>query len=368
MSLDVKVPKFEQIKRVIEKKISSGVYAHGDYLPSEDELSRFFKAGRNTIRRVTQELLKSGIIVKQQGRLSLINYPPEQQQTRICNRLAWFNYSPLNTMDGNTIYFEMFKNAVLLAADRNMQVDFLSTDDPDFWHIFSSNQDCYVGAFSVGVTQRHLTPELFNLLQALPNLIAIDEVSVTPARHCVSTDNYESAKLAVQHLVAKGYRNIKFLRPSNSHEYAPFQERQRGFETALREANLQVTADSILIANEQAPLYNLFIDQHIKQLHNADAVFAVTDHMAIDLIYSVRHYGIEVPRDLAVVGFDGMFPGQHIHPRLTTIQQPYAEVVEAAFNLALELDKNPKSASRRIRLAGHLIEGESVLNHHKIEL
>ena len=67
------------------------------------------------------------------------------------------------------------------------------------------------------------------------------------------------------------------------------------------------------------------------------AVFATSDEMAIGFMTSVRAGGLRVPEDVSVVGMDGIAFGEHVHPRLTTVVQPQAEMAEAAVDMLLRL-------------------------------
>jgi len=66
------------------------------------------------------------------------------------------------------------------------------------------------------------------------------------------------------------------------------------------------------------------------------AIFASNDDMAAAAIAAAHRRGLEVPRDLTVVGFDDTPVAQEIWPALTTIRQPVAEMAEQAVRLLAE--------------------------------
>lgn len=67
------------------------------------------------------------------------------------------------------------------------------------------------------------------------------------------------------------------------------------------------------------------------------AFFCFNDEMAMGVLETARRRGIEVPRDLSVVGFDDIRFARHTDPPLTTIAQPMREIGEGAVRLLLDI-------------------------------
>jgi LacI family transcriptional regulator len=72
------------------------------------------------------------------------------------------------------------------------------------------------------------------------------------------------------------------------------------------------------------------------------AIFASNDDMAAAAISVAHRRGLDVPRDLSVVGFDDTPIATTVWPELTTIRQPIAAMAEAAINLLLHKIRRPK--------------------------
>ncbi len=91
-----------------------------------------------------------------------------------------------------------------------------------------------------------------------------------------------------------------------------------------------------------------------------DAVICANDVMAIGCIDAARHdYGLRVPEDVSVVGFDGASPGAWASYRLTTIDQPVEIMAEAAVSMLMERVENPELPPEVRSYSGVLLEGES---------
>ena len=85
------------------------------------------------------------------------------------------------------------------------------------------------------------------------------------------------------------------------------------------------------------------------------AVFAANDLSAIGIIEVAREIGLEVPRDLSVIGFDDVLEASRMSPPLTTIRQPMRRLGAAAMSLLATLMNGEEPPERHLRLATQLI-------------
>jgi DNA-binding LacI/PurR family transcriptional regulator len=97
------------------------------------------------------------------------------------------------------------------------------------------------------------------------------------------------------------------------------------------------------------------------QAHDApDAVVCSNDTMAIGCIDQARgEHGIDVPGQMSVVGFDGMYAAFWTGYELTTVRQPVNQMAKAAVDILMERIENPEAPPEKRVLAGTLIRGKS---------
>jgi DNA-binding LacI/PurR family transcriptional regulator len=91
-----------------------------------------------------------------------------------------------------------------------------------------------------------------------------------------------------------------------------------------------------------------------------EALICANDLMAIGAIDAARdEFGLSIPDDLSIVGFDGVGPAAWPSYRVTTIRQPVRRMTDAAVTMLLERIANPKLPPEVRSFTGSLIEGRS---------
>jgi DNA-binding LacI/PurR family transcriptional regulator len=93
--------------------------------------------------------------------------------------------------------------------------------------------------------------------------------------------------------------------------------------------------------------------------HRPSAIIAVSDLMAIGVINAGWAAGLQVGRDLAVIGFDDAPVARFLRPSLTSLRQPIAEVGERLATMLADLCSNRPLAERHVLLKPELIIRES---------
>jgi DNA-binding LacI/PurR family transcriptional regulator len=91
-----------------------------------------------------------------------------------------------------------------------------------------------------------------------------------------------------------------------------------------------------------------------------DAVIAANDVMAIGCIDEAREaFGLDVPKDISIVGFDGVGQARYAAYDLTTVRQPVRRMTQAAASMLIERVENPELSPEKRAFSGMLIRGGS---------
>lgn len=162
--------------------------------------------------------------------------------------------------------------------------------------------------------------ETQQLLDLKMPVIAIGEP--TPRLETLTVDNEALARLATEHLLSLGHRDIAHIgaNPEFDQDFHIPTQRRQGFELTLKEAG--ITPEPGFIEPADFTVEGGY--RACKQLlgrpgRRPTAVFAASDEMAIGAVLAARDLGYRVPEDLSVIGIDGHELGEFF--RLTTVDQ-----------------------------------------------
>ncbi len=173
----------------------------------------------------------------------------------------------------------------------------------------------------------------------------------------VLADNYTGVQEATRHLIKLGHKKIAFI--GGEETISDYHDRVTGFMEAMGEAGLQVPAGYIYPVPQGRAAGRQALKNLIDYDPNISAIVCFSDLMAYGILSMSRELGIEVGKDLAVIGFDDLADSSLTHPALTTVR---VRPEDFAFN-ALEMLQNhiqnrQAKAERRI-LPAKLIVRES---------
>ncbi|KAA2243309.1 LacI family transcriptional regulator [Chitinophaga agrisoli] len=150
----------------------------------------------------------------------------------------------------------------------------------------------------------------------------------------VIVDDFDGAYRAVTHLIESGRKRIAHL--SGPPALKISEKRLNGYKAALRKNNIELDEELVIpydLSLEKVPIYV----NHLLNLDNPpDAIFAINDPTAIEIIQVIKKRGLKVPKDIAVVGFSNDYASGLIDPALTTVSQPVKEMGKTAAQLLLD--------------------------------
>ena len=145
-------------------------------------------------------------------------------------------------------------------------------------------------------------------------------------------DHYTPMKALVEHLIVEhGYRRIAFLGGKEGHPHSL--QRIRGFRDAMNEHGVPIREDWIAHGDYWYPTgkdYAKFLLEHRDDL--PEAVACANDYMAIGLAAELSENGIEIPKDIAIIGYDSTEEGRTSPLPLTSAEIPSAECGRECFD------------------------------------
>lgn len=167
----------------------------------------------------------------------------------------------------------------------------------------------------------------------------------------VTSDNIAGGRQVAQFLLDAGHERIAHI--SGWQGSSTGRERQQGFNAALDEAG---TTSIATLDGMYSRDVAIACTKSLLSDYNPDAIFVGNDHMAFAVIDTLRARGIEVGKEISVIGYDDVPMASWGAYDLTTIRQPVNRMVDATVSALMQHIDNPNAAKpRREAIEGPLI-------------
>jgi LacI family transcriptional regulator len=169
----------------------------------------------------------------------------------------------------------------------------------------------------------------------------------------VRANSRRGAAEAVRHLHEGGRRRIAFV--NGPQETVPAASRRLGYLDGLRACGLERDDSLCETASDFTIEPGREATARLLERIRPDAIFCANDLMAIGALAALREAGLEVPRDVAVVGMDNTYLCDVSYPPLTTIDLGAAERARIAAELLLKRIERPSRKARTVGAAPQLV-------------
>jgi len=224
----------------------------------------------------------------------------------------------------------------------NILYDLLNTEVVDGLIIWGAQLSQFSGPEAiVALCQRYAPLPFVNIGLTLPGMAN------------VLVDNYQGMHDMVAHLIeVHGYRRMAYVHGPDATPEA--QARYRGYLNALDEHHIPLDPHLVASGNEietwrnnvQVYMENTYrvagvrvlLDEHqLRPQVDFDAIVCNDDNLAVGALEELQERGVQVPRDIAVVGFDNISEAHYTTPPLTTVKQSFTDLGYRAGEMILAL-------------------------------
>lgn len=183
-----------------------------------------------------------------------------------------------------------------------------------------------------------------------------------PGLNCdkVLIDNFNGALQAVEHLVARQFKNIAMVTLLSKQNQ--MEERANGYLKALNDSGLVQRVKQIPYDLEKSKCVEQ-IRRFLAGQKTIDAIFFSTNYLALSGIEAIRQLGLQVARDIGIVVFDDNTNFELFSPSISAVAQPVKQIGEQVTEIMLgRLQSNSPVDFQRIVLKTNFIARESTLN------
>jgi LacI family transcriptional regulator len=187
--------------------------------------------------------------------------------------------------------------------------------------------------------------------------VLVDHQGIGSDVPSVGATNRQGGYDGTRYLIELGHRRIGFITGDMGMGCA--RDRLAGYLQALNEAGLSPDPTLIREGDFLQPRGFLCADELLNLTQPPTAIFASNDVSAVGAMEAVRNRGLRIPEDVSILGFDDIPQAAQVHPALTTVRQPLAEMGRTAVELLFAYITEPDAAVRRIELPTQLIVRQS---------
>ncbi len=171
----------------------------------------------------------------------------------------------------------------------------------------------------------------------------------------VSTDNYIGGLIQAKHLKQNGYNQPTYVTGALEETFS-HRERFRGFTSVFNNPELQVVHTAPSIDGGRQAGQKLV--QLIKQ-GKTDSIGVLNDLTAIGIIHEFMQAGIDIPKDVGIIGYDNLPVISALPFQLTTIDLHLTRIYQQAFIFLLDIIQNQTNISKKIKPT--LCPGDSIV-------
>ncbi len=357
-------PKYQELLESLRNDIFAGKYNPGQKMPSEAALVKKCGVSRITVARAFRELQNAGLIERVGGSGSYVrDLGKEDRHPHL--------FGLLIPDLGETEIFEPICNGIANAPQASEHAllwghtDKQASKTDQAWSLCRQYVARKVSGVFFAPLEFETEAEKINrrILSALREakiaVVLLDRrASKGPERNrpdLVGINNRQAGYLATEHLIKLGCNRIGFL---GYHGAAwTIAERAAGYRDALAAHGLKPAMDSAvnISADERR---SISWGREVKP-DALDAFVCVNDRLAGQLMHVFLARGVQIPRDIRLVGIDDVSYASLLPIPLTTVRQPTHEIGEAALHTILDRIHRPHLPAREVLLDGELVVRKS---------
>lgn len=343
---------------------------------------------QTTIRDVARE---AGVSVATVSRyLNNNGYISQKAEMKIREVMERLNYHPNEIARGlakkktrtialiipditNPFFPELVVAIEEVAKSKGYSIILVNTQvgDMDDNHFWTQLQNRYVDGFILASFE--MSEKVIKAIEKLKiPFVRIDRAAENNTFDSIGLDNYKGAKLAVEHLIEVGCKKIAHI--SGPKSYPPSSERKRGYvetvaDRAVRDGKTSPEESVIVYEGDFTLESGKLLTQILMNQHkDVDGIFLGNDLMAIGCLKALKLMGYQIPKEVAIIGFDGIKLTEMVEPEISTVEQPIYDIGVVSTNKLIrkiEGLENDKSILGETSLDIRLVTRQSTLGFGK---
>ncbi len=331
------IPLYIQISNYLKSAIEKGLFKADEQIPSEMELAGRYQVNRLTARKAITTLVQEGLLYRVQGKGTFV--APGAQRGALAAAQPFISFVAPFLYDYYQMEIISGLETVLKSSGYRLVVCNSNHDPGEEARLLVEQQESGARGVVLFPTDNCSAETLVSLQKAKFPFVLVDRFLEDVECDYVVSDNFGGAYRVVSHLIEHGHSKIAFIY-SRDNACSAVIDRLRGYRKALADAAIERE----FIYGELPELGGIYrlnlTKQYLRLLGEylkrniVTAIFAQNDMIALEVIRVAKMLKIQVPQQLAVVGFDDMPYGVDLP--LTTVAQNRVEIGRQAGKVLLD--------------------------------
>ena len=195
--------------------------------------------------------------------------------------------------------------------------------------------DSLVDGFIVSVSSETKVFDHFKKIQDknMP-MVMFDRLIADVNVPSVRLDNKDGGLQATEHLLEQGYKRIAIL--AGPKTLGISNERLDGYLVALKKYKIKADPDLIIHCDFNQEYAYIATKELLNMKKRPDAIFTISDRMAIGAMLAIKEKGLKMPNDIGLVGFNNEPVTSLVSPGISSVDQPAFELGKIAAKLFIE--------------------------------
>ena len=196
------------------------------------------------------------------------------------------------------------------------------------------------------------SPEIMQRYPSIPTVM-MDWAPFDGDSDLIQDNSLLGGDMATQYLIDKGYQRIACI--AGPLDKTPSRLRLEGYQRAMNRAGIAIHDGYIITSDFEFSGGLQAMTSLLALPEPPQAVFVGNDAMAVGVYQALYQAGLDVPQDMAVVGYDDIELARYMTPPLTTVHQPKDELGELAIDVLIHRMAQPEQAQQRVQLTPELV-------------
>jgi len=184
-------------------------------------------------------------------------------------------------------------------------------------------------------------------------LVFFDRVCRTDEVPSVVADNAEAARQVTRHFYENGCRRIAYI--NGPEQLSISKLRYEGYLQGLHDCRLPFDEELVARCNLSPEDASVATRKLLCLKNHPDAIFGINDTVIFAAMREIKQFGLNIPNDIALVGFTGEFHSTVVDPSLTAVTHPTFEMGQEAARLFFERIQHPTAPPQQIEMKTSLV-------------